>query len=101
MTPYAATDGQAYLSSFATGKRSSVTSRIRGVEVPDFDLVSLEYDASNVRIPVSLVFSGSFPESSTKQYFARLSFDGVSSGNKLGLTDSSIQSLKDSPPAGG
>ena len=101
MTPYVAIGGQAYLSSFVTGKWSSVTSRIRDVEVPDFGLVSLEYGASNVKIPASSVLSGNFPESPTKQYFTKLSLDGVSLGNKLGLTDLSIQSLKDSSPTGG
>ena len=103
MTPYVAIGGKAYLSSFVTGKWSSVTSRIRDVEVPDFGLVSLEYGASNVKIPASAVLSGNFPESPTKQYFTKLSLDGVSLGNKLGLTDLSIQSLKDSspPPAAG
>ncbi|MDO5030675.1 MAG: DUF2993 domain-containing protein [Corynebacterium sp.] len=101
MTPYVAIGGKAYLSSFVTGKWSSVNSRIRDVEVPDFGLVSYEYGAANVKIPASSVLSGDFPESQTKQYFTKMSLDGVSLGNKLGLTDLSIQSLKDSSPAGG
>lgn len=101
MTPYVGIGGKAYLSSFLTGKWSSVTSRIRDVEVPDFGLVSLEYGAANVKVPASSVLSGDFPESYTKQYFTKLSLDGVSLGNKLGLTDLSIQRLKDSSPTGG
>lgn len=101
MTPYVAIGGKAYLSSFVTGKWSSINARIRDVEVPGFGLVSLEYGAANVKVPASAVLTGDFPESPTKQYFTKLSLDGVSLGTKLGLTDLSIQALLDSSPAGG
>lgn len=101
VTPSVAIGGMAYLSSLATGKWSSVSVRLRDIEVPGFGLVSIEYGAANVTVPSSAVLSGDFSEAPVKQYFTKVSLDGISLGRKLGFNDLVIQNFKDVSPAGG
>lgn len=101
MTPYVKIGGMAYLSSFATGRWSSINVRARDIDAPGFGLVSVEFGAVNVSVPASSVRSGIFDESLAKTYFTKLQLDGLSLGRKMDFTDLAIQNLDDVSPAGG
>ena len=101
VTPSTNIGGLAYLSSLVTGKWSSISVRLRDIDVPGFGLVSIEYGAANASVPRSAVLSGDFSEAPVKQYFTKVSLDAISLGRKLGFSDLVIQNLKDISPAGG
>lgn len=101
MTPYVKIGGMAYLSSFATGRWSSINVRARDIDAPGFGLVSVEFGAVNVSVPPKSVLTGDFEASPAKTYFTKLQLDGLSLGHKMGFTDLAIQNLDDVSPAGG